>query len=542
MRQVNERRAEDARLVTASRAGDPAAFPALFAAWFDRCAELAWRILHDRDAAADVAQESFLAAWQGLDRLRDPAAFGGWVLRTTRNRALDRLERDRRTVPVGDDALAAAVDGPPGTDETAAAVTRGEDADLVRAATAALGERDASVLDLHLRHELAVPDIAEALGVTANNAHQILFRLRRRLGGAIRAWVLWRDGEPACDALAGALAAAGVARFGPDTVRVIERHLPGCADCDSRQNLRLAPEALFAAVPFAPVAPDVRARATAVIRARTSPADHPAGPRRHRSGTGRAHPVGAGVLAAVVAAAVAVAAGLATGLAADSAPGVGAGSTAPVAGDGGTGAGGPATTAAPGAPAPPAPTDPGAAGPGGATAAGTGTGTGEQVAAPAGTTPADAGPVTDAEAPPAGGPPATDATTTTTTAPVTTTTSGAPAAGPAPDPGLVPAGEGPGDGDDPAGRPEEPAATPEVLRFAAIARRPAAPCADGERPVALAWEAANGTAAALAGPGAPAGGQPASGSATACAPGREPATFALTVTGPGGTDTATATA
>ena len=271
MGRVDDKRAEDARLVTASRAGDPTAFPALFDRWFDRCVDVAWRILLDRDAAADVTQEAFLAAWQGLDGLRDPASFGGWVLRMARNRALDRLARDRRAVAVGDDRLALAVDGSPRTDETAAVLTRAEDADLVWAASAALGERDASLLDLHLRHELAVAEIAEAMGVTPNNAPQLLFRLRKKLSGAIRAWVLWRDGDPSCDSLAAVLAAAGITRFGAEAVRVTARHVEDCADCASRQHLRLAPEALFAAVPVAPVAPDVKAQVAASLQAEGVP-------------------------------------------------------------------------------------------------------------------------------------------------------------------------------------------------------------------------------------------------------------------------------
>ena len=98
-----------------------------------------------------------------------------------------------------------------------------------------------------------MPEIAEALGVTPNNAHQLLFRLRKKLNGAIRAWVLWRDGRPACDGLARALQAAGVTRFGADATRIAARHVPDCADCDSRQHLRLAPEVLFAAVPIVAV-------------------------------------------------------------------------------------------------------------------------------------------------------------------------------------------------------------------------------------------------------------------------------------------------
>ena len=127
------------------------------------------------------------------------------------------------------------------------------------AAAAALGPRDASVLDLHLRHGLAPAEIAEELGVTANTAHQVLFRLRARLGDAVRACVLWRAGHPACPELAGAVAAAGIAAFGADAVAGHRRPRRRLRRLRRRQEGRLSPEALFAAVPLLVVAPEVLA-------------------------------------------------------------------------------------------------------------------------------------------------------------------------------------------------------------------------------------------------------------------------------------------
>src|SRR5690606_14674150 len=92
-------RSADAGLVAAARAGDGTAFGRLFDRWFDPVYDVAWRIVRDRDTAAEVAQDVFLAAWQGLDRLERPASFGGWVRRIARNRALNRLERERRSRP-----------------------------------------------------------------------------------------------------------------------------------------------------------------------------------------------------------------------------------------------------------------------------------------------------------------------------------------------------------------------------------------------------------------------------------------------------------
>lgn len=241
----------DASLVEAARGGSDEAFAQLVDRYLERCWNVAWRILHDRDRAADVAQEAMATAWQQLDTLTSPGSFGGWVLRIARNRALNRLEHERRAVPVDDDRHLEPTDRlvvAAGPEER---VERDEATDLVWGAAAALGERDASVLDLHLRHGLGPAELADELGVTANNAHQVLFRLRNRLGGAIRAYVLWHHGAPRCDELARLLEREGATTFGPAAVRVIERHAADCPACEEDREAVLAPAALFGAVPLA---------------------------------------------------------------------------------------------------------------------------------------------------------------------------------------------------------------------------------------------------------------------------------------------------
>ncbi|MBN2623918.1 MAG: sigma-70 family RNA polymerase sigma factor, partial [Acidimicrobiales bacterium] len=224
---------------------------------------VAWRIVRNRDTAAEVAQDVFLAAWQGLGQLEQPGSFGGWVRRIARNRALNRLDRDRRATPAGGSADATPDRAAPEVDMTAAFGER-DQRELVLAAASALGERDASLLDLHLRHGFGAQEIAEELDVTANNAHQLLHRLKRRLGGAIRSWVLWRDSS-ACAGLDRAITAAGITTFGPEAVRVVGRHAQGCDDCGERQRLRLAPEALFAAMPMVIAPPLIKAEAAAAL-------------------------------------------------------------------------------------------------------------------------------------------------------------------------------------------------------------------------------------------------------------------------------------
>lgn len=264
---------DDATLVAAAKAGDQQAFTLLFERWFDRSYDVAWRIVRNRDTAAEVAQDTLLASWQGLSTLRDEGAFGGWVLRTARNKALNRLQKDGRSGLIdAEDAIDVRGAEAP-TPDVALDVTAAERDDLVWAAAATLGERDASLLDLHLRHGLDAAELGEALGVTTNNAHQLLFRLKKKLGAGIRAWVLWHGGRPRCDELAGVLATAGATTFDAATAKVIERHAEGCLTCEERKAAVLAPEAMFAAVPLLPAPLLVRQQVAAALAGQGVPLD-----------------------------------------------------------------------------------------------------------------------------------------------------------------------------------------------------------------------------------------------------------------------------
>jgi len=256
---------DDPALVVAAQAGDEAAFTMLFRRWFDPCFDVARRIVHNDDTAAEVAQETFLVAWRQIGTLRDPSAFGGWVLRTSRNKALNRLDRERRSVAVDQDEHPVLADLE-AVGDVAGEVTAREQQDLVWAAAAALGERDASVLDLHLRHGFDAAEIAEALDVTTNNAHQLLFRMKGKLAAGIRAWVLFKGGDPQCEELGRVLQAAGATSFSATTVKVISKHVDGCDECTRRQAVVLAPEAMFAAVPLLPAGAVLRDRVASGLR------------------------------------------------------------------------------------------------------------------------------------------------------------------------------------------------------------------------------------------------------------------------------------
>lgn len=240
----------DAELVLAARANDGSAYGELYQRWFDRCFDVAWNIVRDRETAADLAQDAFLVGWQRLEDLREPAAFGGWILRTTRNRALNSLERDRarRLEPIENQPEEVTA-LPDGDADPALLSERSDSRRLIWTAATALGERDSSLLDLHLRHGLDPSEIAEELRITPNNAHQLMFRLRSKLRDTIGAALLWREGRPTCQQLATLVPRATA--FDHRTAVTIRRHQRTCTLCAGEVRRQTHPERLFAAVPIA---------------------------------------------------------------------------------------------------------------------------------------------------------------------------------------------------------------------------------------------------------------------------------------------------
>lgn len=163
---------EDARLVHAARAGDEGAFGTLY----ERYARVIHGVLLARAPLTDVedlVQDVFLSAWNRLESLRDPAAFGGWLTMIARNRATDFHRQSVDSVELPEDLTA-----PEGTSSRAEALGVLE---IIRTLPAAYRE----TLVLRLVEGLTGPEIAERTGLTPAsvrvNLHRGMTMLREKL-------------------------------------------------------------------------------------------------------------------------------------------------------------------------------------------------------------------------------------------------------------------------------------------------------------------------------------------------------------------------
>lgn len=94
----------DKQLVRAALDGDGEAYGLLAERYAGPLYGYAFSQCGDADVSADLAQEALIAGYESLDRLKDGAAFGGWLRGILRNK-LRNLPRQRRLKTVSLDRL-----------------------------------------------------------------------------------------------------------------------------------------------------------------------------------------------------------------------------------------------------------------------------------------------------------------------------------------------------------------------------------------------------------------------------------------------------
>jgi len=226
------------------------------AAWANAAYDVAWRILHDRDAATAAAVEGVV-----VEAIADPASA---ILIATRNRALELLAGDPAPRPSIDESggvvFALGVD---------AASDQFAGARQAWGAAEAMGPEDASLVDLHLRFAVPAGTLADDVGTAPEEAVDLLDRLRGRLEGAHASWRIWHDGRPRCEELSAILDEAEIRTFDPITGRQIAKHAVACEVCRAtmadtnmsgveaftRAPVLRAPAAVHDAVPGTPAEP-----------------------------------------------------------------------------------------------------------------------------------------------------------------------------------------------------------------------------------------------------------------------------------------------
>ena len=180
------------------RSGDTSAFSELYRAHAGAVRAVAASQISDREAVADVVQDTFVRALRGLSSLNDPARFRPWLLSIARNLATDHLRARGRVVLLDDEILEATPDtgrGPGSLTELR------ELAEQVQGCVTGLSRRDATAVAMVTHLGFTPEQVAAALGLTPGAAKVVVHRARRRLRHALVLQVMVRQPDLACPEL-----------------------------------------------------------------------------------------------------------------------------------------------------------------------------------------------------------------------------------------------------------------------------------------------------------------------------------------------------
>jgi RNA polymerase sigma-70 factor (ECF subfamily) len=152
----------DGDILRRIQAGDEAAFDVAFRQWYPVLVRVATALLHEIDAAEEVAQEVMLELWRRRHVISADVSLRAYLLRAVRNRSLNQLRHLRvRRDSEGD--VEATYDAPMGAD---APMVAGELSEAVQETIRGLPPRCREIFELSRVHGLKYAEIAESLGIS----------------------------------------------------------------------------------------------------------------------------------------------------------------------------------------------------------------------------------------------------------------------------------------------------------------------------------------------------------------------------------------
>ncbi|SRR6266849_10815035 len=162
----SDRLPTDSELVVQARAGDPLAFEKLFERYSERVCLYLTHMVGNDAVGCELAQETFLKAWQALPGFRDEARFVNWLYRIATNLAHDHQRHARliRWLPWERIQERGSVElmSIAGPEEHVAEI------DLLNIALAQVSLTYRACLILYFVEDLPQVQIAERLGIKAN--------------------------------------------------------------------------------------------------------------------------------------------------------------------------------------------------------------------------------------------------------------------------------------------------------------------------------------------------------------------------------------
>ncbi len=154
----------DEDLITLVETGDAEAFATLYDRHSRSAFSLAYRMMGERQAAEDLAQDAFIKVWRGASSYRvERGSVRTWILSIVHNRGIDQLRSHASRRRTQDKIEAAAPRSQPS--EAFAETWKNAQRDQVREALSTLPQEQLKILELAYFSGYTHVEIAELVGL-----------------------------------------------------------------------------------------------------------------------------------------------------------------------------------------------------------------------------------------------------------------------------------------------------------------------------------------------------------------------------------------
>jgi len=187
---------EEKELILRTMEGDEEAFGVLVKKYKTKVFNLAYSLTHDRDAADDLAQESFIKAYFALPRFKLKSGFGTWLYRIAINTVKDYLRKKGRIKKVTfEKEIEHLIIQEDEMEKKEKKQQEEQNRRLVHEAIQSLPEKHQLILSLRDIQGFSYGEIADILNVSPGTVDSRLHRARKTLRKKIELFLIQKGGE-----------------------------------------------------------------------------------------------------------------------------------------------------------------------------------------------------------------------------------------------------------------------------------------------------------------------------------------------------------
>ena len=175
----------DQILISQIIAGDTNAFTLLVDRYKDLVFTLALRMLKNREEAEEVSQDTFIKTYRSLHKFKGDSKFSTWIYKVAYNSCLDQIKKNKKhlnNVEINEFTKHQVKT----MDNAFDALVEEERNQLIQDCLQLLPSDDSFLLTLYYFEEQSLDEIANIVGLTANNVKVKIFRSRKKLAHILK--------------------------------------------------------------------------------------------------------------------------------------------------------------------------------------------------------------------------------------------------------------------------------------------------------------------------------------------------------------------